>query len=279
MIFSRETRRKLSALRRRPPGAPPKSHPIASASEAAPEPVSDDEEPEQAPTEPVPVERLLPGEAVENDFGVCYVMRPEVSAPTGWQRSAVEALRGLTWPGRIPMGDMAFVDIETLGLSGMPIFLVGVLRCDSSALGLTQFLARDFPEEAALLAETVSALQDCGVLFTYNGAAFDLPYLQERSIYHAVEWELDVEHVDLLKPARRRFRARFPDCRLQTLESLLCGREREDDIPGAEIPQRYQEFVRTGDGRLLEVIVRHNQRDLLTLAEIVPYCLGLDPRW
>jgi uncharacterized protein YprB with RNaseH-like and TPR domain len=156
----------------------------------------------------------------------------------------------------------------------MPVFLVGVLRYQAGSFSLTQVLARDFPEEAPLLQETLAALNDCALLFSYNGASFDLPYLEQRAIYHAVGWELDAEHVDLLKPARRRFRGQFPDCRLQTLETLLCGRERDDDIPGAEIPRRYQDFVRSQDARLLAQIIRHNQLDLLTLAEIVPHCLG-----
>jgi uncharacterized protein YprB with RNaseH-like and TPR domain len=205
----------------------------------------------------VPVDALFPGETVENEFGACYVIRPEAIVGRGAGSDAA-----------------AFIDIETLGLSSMPVFLVGVLRCEEGALGLTQILARDFPEEAALLAETVVALQGVERLFTYNGATFDLPFLEERAIYHAVDWWLDAEHIDLLKPARRRFRGRFADCKLQTLETHLCSRVRDDDIPGAEIPRRYQEFVRSGDGRLLEAILRHNQLDLLTLAELVPHCLG-----
>jgi predicted RecB family nuclease len=266
MLLSRETRKKLSALRRRLPSdsstvAEPESRPPQEASPAPPPTVpGPDRASDRLPGAPIPVEVLLPGEVVENDHGTCYVMRPEIG-------------------GVQPLTDgppAAFIDIETLGLASMPIFLVGVLcRVGAGAptYELTQILARDFPEEAPLLAETRAALQGAEVLFTYNGATFDLPLLGERAIYHAVDWLVTAEHVDLLKPARRRFRGRFPDCKLQTLETMLCGRTREDDIPGAEIPRRYQEFVRSQDARLLEVVVRHNQLDLLTLAEIVPHCL------
>jgi uncharacterized protein YprB with RNaseH-like and TPR domain len=254
MLFSRETRRKLSALRRGTPEGAPEPRPLDTTVAPAPDP----------PNEPVPVEDLFSGEVVEGDFGLCYVMRRPVEMA---REAALSRSLGVQ-----PEADLAFLDIETLGLASLPVFLVGVLRYRNGALSLTQILARDVPEEAQLLAETVAGLEGATALFTYNGASFDLPYLHERAIYHGVDWWVEAKHVDLLKPARRRFRSCFPDCRLQTLETRLCGRSREDDIPGAEIPRRYQDFVRTGDGRLLEVILRHNQLDLLTLAELVPHC-------
>ncbi|MBM3500125.1 MAG: hypothetical protein FJX74_15825 [Armatimonadetes bacterium] len=272
MLFSRETRRKLSALRRRGPDEAEAPSP-ATASAPSPEPADPPiRTPPPAPLAgvPVPVEALFPGEAVEGDFGACYIMQPAL-ADARIAEAAEAALRRFT-EAAAPR-HLAFLDIETLGLASLPIFLVGVLRYAGHGLQLTQILARDFPEEAPLLAETAGTLQGVEALFSYNGASFDLPFLQERALYHAVDWWVEAEHIDLLKPARRRFRGRLPDCRLQTLETHLCGRLRHDDIPGAEIPRRYQDFVRTGDARLLETVIRHNQLDLLTLAELVPHCL------
>ncbi len=277
MLLSRETRKKLSALRRRsrsegeadeppPAGAPEREGEVAP-EESAP-PVL------RAPLAgaPVPVEALFPGESVEGELGSCYVMRPNLAA-LGDPSPVLHGVLGCC-AGAGLGSEVAFIDIETLGLASMPVFLVGVLRVRRGALELTQILARDLPEEAALLGETVAALQGAQALFSYNGATFDLPLLQERAIYHAVDWWLETEHIDLLKPARRRYRHSFADCKLQTLETHLCGRRREDDIPGAEIPRRYYEFVRSADGRLLQSIIRHNQLDLVTLAELVPHCLG-----
>ena len=67
----------------------------------------------------------------------------------------------------------------------------------------------------------------------------------------------------------RRWRRLLPDCKLQTLERFICRRTRGADVPGAQIPQEYHYFVRTGDARRLAEIVRHNQLDLLTLWELV----------
>jgi hypothetical protein len=222
------------------------------------------------------LEELLPGEVRVAPTGVCYVAHTPAASICDWAASVVEGLRGpALWDLGLPLqGEVAFLDIETTGLSGLPVFLAGILRVSESGVSLVQILARDYPEEAALLHETACALRDCSVLFTYNGAAFDLPYLRDRAVYHAVEFAVEAAHTDLLPLARRRFRGRFPDCRLGTLERHVCGRDRGGDIPASEIPERYREFVRSRDARLLQAIIRHNALDLLTLAELLPHCLG-----
>ena len=70
-------------------------------------------------------------------------------------------------------------------------------------------------------------------------------------------------HCDLLHHARRRWRMRLPNCKLQTLERFVCRRLRRDDIAGSQIPQEYHQFVRTGDARQLCSILQHNALDLL----------------
>lgn len=228
---------------------------------------------------PVDLGDLLPGEVRTAPSGVCYVMRPHVATVSEWAEAVAEALVGRSPEalGLTHSDPIAFLDIETMGLSALPVFLVGILQVHRGELSLTQILARDYPEEAALIQESVRTLRGCRTLFTYNGASFDLPYLSDRAIYHAVEFALDAGHTDLLPLARRRFRGTVPDCRLETLERHICGRDRGDDIPASEIPQRYRDFVRSRDAGLLESIIRHNQLDLLTLAELLPHCLTGNP--
>lgn len=228
---------------------------------------------------PVDLENLLPGEVLTAPSGVCYVMRPHVATVSEWGEAVAETLVGQAPEalGLAHSDPIAFLDIETTGLSALPVFLVGILHLREGEVSLTQILARDYPEEAGLLHQSVEALRGCRTLFTYNGASFDLPYLSDRAVYHAVEFSLEAEHTDLLPLARRRFRGAVPDCRLQTLERHVCGRDRGDDIPASEIPQRYRDFVRSGDARLLESVIRHNRLDLLTLAELLPHCLADGP--
>ena len=72
----------------------------------------------------------------------------------------------------------------------------------------------------------------------------------------------------MLHHARRRWRRQLPDCRLQTLERVVCRRKRTGDIPGHRIPAAYAEYVRTGFEREMEAILYHNAMDLVTLLDL-----------
>jgi uncharacterized protein YprB with RNaseH-like and TPR domain len=83
-------------------------------------------------------------------------------------------------------------------------------------------------------------------------------------------------HCDLLHHARRRWRERLPNCKLQTLEQAICGRRRRGDIPGRAIPLAYHEFVRTGDAWQMRNVLHHNALDLVTLLQLSICVAGCD---
>ncbi|MGE5529210.1 MAG: ribonuclease H-like domain-containing protein [Patescibacteria group bacterium] len=167
--------------------------------------------------------------------------------------------------------DMVFIDIETTGLYGvLPLFLVGLLHVDGDGLRLVQFLARRYEEEAALLCAVAETLPRFKTIVSYNGRAFDLPYLKARLLAHRLSCPLDHLHVDLLPHARRRYRGILSDCRLCTVEAAaLGGPGREDDVPGHLIPELYHRFVQTQDPALIRGIIEHNALDLLALARLI----------
>jgi len=161
-----------------------------------------------------------------------------------------------------------FIDTETTGLAGNMVFLLGAMRVSGGGIVLTQVLARDYREEPALLEVWREMAARAELLVSFNGKAFDVPVLRDRLGLHRLEAPPERLHVDLLHHARRRWRTVLPDCRLQTIESRLCGRRRVGDIPGEEIPAAYHHFVRTGDARDMLTVLHHNALDLLTLADI-----------
>ena len=165
--------------------------------------------------------------------------------------------------------DLLFFDIETTGLGSTPLFLIGTMAVDGGELAIRQYLARDYAEEIAVLRFFLGELASRRILVSFNGKSFDLPYIRVRLSYHRQAHPAQLPHYDVLLDARRVWRGEVPDCRLTTLERLICAQERVDDIDGARIPDAYHRFVRTGDASEIALVVRHNRRDLLTMAELM----------
>jgi uncharacterized protein YprB with RNaseH-like and TPR domain len=191
-----------------------------------------------------------PREAIEPTV----VMQPEFAA-------VVAAL-----PDRVLL-----LDLESCGFAGSALFLVGLLRQIEGAPMVELLLARSYAEEQAILETLWQTVAGHDVLVTFNGKSFDWPMVLDRSVRHRLAGKrpaAELLHVDLLHHARRRWRRQLPDCRLQTLEQLVCRRRRSDDIPGQRIPAAYAEFVRSGFEREMDAILYHNALDLVTLLDL-----------
>ena len=192
--------------------------------------------------------------------------------------AVADAQPGLAGAVSAGIGGLLFVDLETCGFAGTPVFLIGTMYHHRRDFRVEQLLARTYAEEAAILARFARLLDRYSHLVTFNGKSFDWPFLADRAAICRVALPPAGGHSDLLHAARRRFKRILPDCKLQTLEHHVCGRRRFGDIPGAEIPGAYHEFVRHGDARRLRDIIRHNYLDLTAMAEILGTLLG-GSRW
>ncbi len=168
--------------------------------------------------------------------------------------------------------DLLFLDTETTGLArgaGTIAFLVGYGQLQDDDLVITQVLMRDYHQEVLLLEDLIKRVNACKCLITYNGASFDIPLLQSRLIMNRLKFELStVLHLDLLHAARRIFRLRLGRCPLNRMEELVFNFTREDDLPGAEVPARYFDYLKQRDEGLLEDVLRHNDQDIHTLARL-----------
>ncbi|MCX7655619.1 MAG: ribonuclease H-like domain-containing protein, partial [Treponemataceae bacterium] len=172
----------------------------------------------------------------------------------------------------IGRGDFCFFDLETTGLSGGAgtiIFLAafGDVLSDGS-LRITQYILEDFPGEYAFLEaihqELVQRQKEGKILVTYNGKCFDLPLLRSRGSMHRLVFP-ELDHIDLLYPARLLWKREQGPCSLAALEDRLLHRPRENDIPGELAPLYWFHFLKSGDiSGLLQVAI-HNQRDVETL--------------
>jgi uncharacterized protein YprB with RNaseH-like and TPR domain len=167
--------------------------------------------------------------------------------------------------------DCLFVDLETLGFLGHPLFLIGLMRKAprGGKWEVLQLLARDYTEEEAVVHAFAREGKRVRRWVSFNGKSFDLPFLRARAAFYGLRLPEAEEHIDLLPVARRTYRGVLPDCRLQTLEMRLFGRYRKRDLGGAEIPAAYHAFVRTGDPELMGRILLHNRDDLVSLARLL----------
>jgi len=172
-------------------------------------------------------------------------------------------------PHHLRPENVVFVDIETTGLSGQPLFLIGTLGWEASGLAVRQYFARNYAEERAVLSLFLDSTAGKKLLVTFNGKTFDVPYIKVRAAANRVPFAVPRAHFDLLHEARRAWHTGLPDHKLQTLERAICHRVRAGDIPGSEIPEAYHAYVRTANAAQIVEILHHNMLDLVTLADLM----------
>ncbi|KUL04930.1 MAG: Exonuclease-like protein [Methanoculleus marisnigri] len=171
--------------------------------------------------------------------------------------------------------DFVFLDIETLGLFSRPIILIGLARVGDGSITTRQYLLRSVVEEEAALTAVLPDLEaDGAALVTFNGRAFDLPYIRERLAYYGIPADLDMPHFDVLHFARRRWKDSFATCRLSALETEVLGVGRENEVPGRMVPEFYDAYQRTGNPGPLVPVVEHNRQDLISLARLFALLRG-----
>jgi uncharacterized protein YprB with RNaseH-like and TPR domain len=229
------------------------------------------------------------GEEVQ--FGEGAFHRVLVDASAVWSeaeafhREYLEALGSPFFPAAAGFGTLkalrdvrpervCYLDIETTGLSMAPLFLVGLMYASEGRLVVDQLFARDYSEEAAVLAYLASLMPRFEAIVTFNGITFDVPYIEERMTIHRLSFPAPATHVDLLPLARSVVGGKTPNHRLQTLEAHFCNRKRVGDIAGADIPASYHEFVRTHDAKDMANIIHHNRLDLVTMLQLVTVFLS-----
>jgi len=225
---------------------------------------------------PVEKKRREPVQVFENSYalGACYGQIP--------------IAMGLQVPGTIlsflsresefeglDLSSAVFLDLETTGLAGgtgtVP-FLVGLGYYRDERFNVTQFFLNEMADEDRLVRELAQFIRDMGFksVVTYNGKAFDVPLVETRFALHRAPCPLrGLPHLDFLFSARSLWKHKYDSCRLFHLAQQIVQAERSEDIPGAEIPLRYFQYIRSGDFSLIDPILYHNQEDLLSLLGVV----------
>ena len=258
-------------------------------------------EPERVPYQPPPpapepgIEDYLPGFWHDTPDGRSFVV--ERRYELDYLHGAVPLGRTLSAPGTViarlgrneALAGVApervlYIDTETTGLSsgaGTYAFLVGIGHFVDGGFRLRQYFQTDFGQERTILRALADYVRQFDAVVSFNGKAFDLPLLETRFTLNGTggrgfgsEFRA-LPHLDLLHPARRIYRDRFPSCRLAELEQQVLGLVRQEDVPGWEIPTLYFRYVRERRFRAVVPVFRHNALDVLSLVTLTAHLCDL----
>lgn len=162
-----------------------------------------------------------------------------------------------------------FMDIETKGLSNVPIILIGVAEIKGNDIVASQYFLRDYTEEANIIDAYLSHLDEDSVHVTFNGKTFDVPFIKNRCIYNRIDANLDLPHLDLMYFAKNMWGEKLPNCQLQTIEKELFDIKRIDDVPGQYIPGYYDTYLERNNIGPIVPIIEHNAQDIISLASFL----------
>ncbi|MDZ7701242.1 MAG: ribonuclease H-like domain-containing protein [Halobacteriales archaeon] len=148
----------------------------------------------------------------------------------------------------------AYLDIETTGLSQHrdDVTVVSV-----HGAGGTTSLVRGRDLSAGALE---AALDDAELLVTFNGARFDVPFLEA-----SFDVALDHAHVDLMYPCRRLGLTGG----LKAVERTIGVERDRPDISGLDAVRLWRRYARRGDEDALETLVEYNREDTVNLETLM----------
>jgi uncharacterized protein YprB with RNaseH-like and TPR domain len=152
----------------------------------------------------------------------------------------------------------AYLDIETTGLSQLTssITVIGIYKQTSQGFELIQLVGNAISRQSVL-----EALEGVETLYTYNGARFDLTFIEAKL---QVALGSLLNHRDLMY-----------DCWQQKLYGGLKAVERclniervTKEVNGLEAINLWWRYVRQGDEAALRTLLAYNREDVVNLKEL-----------
>ena len=173
------------------------------------------------------------------------------------------------------------LDIEATGLdrSRCKAILIGLLMRTDSGVRITQFLAENHYEEDKVLDAAMDYLEenDAGYLITFNGCAFDVPFINARLDANFLGRQLKIYHFDLYRFLRKctDMKDRLPSMSQMAIEDhygILS--DRGDTITGRESVTLYDQYAISGNSTIEKIILTHNREDVLHLNRLMYLALA-----
>ncbi len=163
-----------------------------------------------------------------------------------------------------------FLDIETTGFSPKNafIYLIGCAFFHKGQWCVRQYFAQSPAQEKEVLQAFFAFAASFLHCVHFNGLAFDIPFLQERSKKHGLPLFAPQSQCDIYKAIRPyKNLMHLPGCRLRQLETYI-GLNREDPYTGGQLIELYQTYGERQDETLLQILLRHNLEDLVGMMQL-----------
>ncbi len=177
------------------------------------------------------------------------------------------------------MNNVAYFDIETTGFDKEEdsIILISLGRFkDNKIFCIKQYFAESLEDEYEILYSFGKDILEYDKWCSYNGMAFDEPFIKKRMEKHNIFFEVPKNHVDLYRRIRPYYKQLGMDrCNLKSVEKHI-GIEREDQIDGGISVDLYKKFLLTSEEALKETIMLHNYEDVLNLPKIHEFIYKLE---
>ncbi|MHC1721401.1 MAG: ribonuclease H-like domain-containing protein [Clostridiaceae bacterium] len=163
-----------------------------------------------------------------------------------------------------------YFDIETTGFDkeNDRIMLISYGKMLEGEFVIKQIFADRLNEEKDLLINFLEDIREEHIWCSYNGIAFDEPFIRKRMQLLDIDLNLPEEHIDLYRLIRPYQKSlNLERCNLKTVEKYL-GINRRDKIDGGISVGFYSMYLETGDMNLKNAIMLHNYEDVLNLPDI-----------
>lgn len=173
------------------------------------------------------------------------------------------------------------LDIETTGLVSEKnkVILGGLLVFSENPSDVIQFFSETKADEKQILGQLIPFLASADIIVSYNGNAFDLPFLNKRLLKNGFHDQIPLyKSFDLYRLFRKSsFSKILPNLKQKTVEDYMgISFERTDPISGKQCIFFYQAYQKTKDSALKEAILLHNRDDLFQLHKLMDLLKNLD---
>lgn len=169
------------------------------------------------------------------------------------------------------MDTIAYLDIEATGfdMERDKIVLISLgYYLKEGQFKIVQYFAESPCEEESLLKELKKAMGNFKTWCSFNGTAFDEPFIVRKMHRFNLGFRLPSEHIDLFKIIRPFHKKMgMKSCSLKSVEKFT-GIKRRDEINGARSVEIYNEYLVKHDEKLKEILMLHNYEDVLNLPKI-----------